>query len=131
MAVPRPRPPMPSPLRTSRITLPWPCLCLMRAVASPVGVDDGRTAPSWVAVAPGVRLGTMASAGRSVGPLTGAVVVVVLVSLPLWSFSGLEVAVVVGAGAAGPAGWAADGLAEAGAVVPVVAGGAVVVVVAG
>src|SRR5258708_5701768 len=115
MGGPMPRPPMPRPLRTSRITVPWPCLCLMRAGAAPVGVDDGSTAPSWVAVAPGVRLGTMASAGRSIGPLTGgAVVVVVDVSLPLWSFAGLVVAVVVGAGAAGGVGWVPDGIAEAG-----------------
>src|SRR4051812_9059033 len=109
---------------TSRMTGPWPCLCLMTAMASPVGVPDGCTAPSWVTVEPDGRVGTMASAGRSTGPLTtgGAVdaVLVLVSSLPFLSFSGLGGAVVVGAGAAGPGLWLADGLAEAGAVVAVV-----------
>src|SRR5437764_284998 len=122
---------MPRPLTMSRMTLPWPCLCLMIAVASPVGVDEGWIAPSWVAVPLGVTLGTIASAGRSVGPLTWGAVVVVVSSLGLWSFSGLVVAVVVGAGAAGVAGWVADGITAAGAVEVGVAGWAVVGVVAG
>src|SRR5581483_4617654 len=125
---------MPSPLTISRMTGPWPCLVLMIAAASPVGVDDGATMPSWVALPVGLMLGTMASAGRSTGPLTGgAVVVVVVSSFGLWSFSDLGGAVVVGAGAAGVAGWVADGTAETGAVVAVVPGvaGAAVVSVVG
>src|SRR4051812_9977389 len=105
---------MPRPLRTSRITVPWPCFCLMIAVASPVGVDEGWIAPSWVAVPFGVTLGTIASAGRSVGPFTGGAAVVVLVSsLGFLSFSDFGGVVVVGAAAAGGEGWLADGLAVA------------------
>src|SRR5207302_1681896 len=43
------------------------CFFLMSATASPCGVDDGASTPFWTAVPLGVTLGTMASAGRSMG----------------------------------------------------------------
>src|SRR2546423_8561598 len=124
MPAPVPRAPMPRPVTIRSLTPFVPCFSLMSAVASPLGVAEGCTTPSCVAVPVGLMLGTIASAGRS-GPLTGgAVVVVVVSSFGLWSFSALAAVVVVGAGAAGVPVWLA-GLAVAGTVEGVAAGGAV------
>src|SRR3989442_2671397 len=86
------------------------CSFLMSATASPCGVDDGASTPFWTAVPLGVTLGTMASAGRSMG---GGVVVVVVVVSSL-AFLSLAV-VVVGAGAAEVGVWLVGGPAAAGA----------------
>src|SRR3954447_2046149 len=126
-----PRAPIPT-LTTISIFMPlWPCFSLRSATASPVGVDDGATAPSCVAVAFGVTLGTMDSADRSTGPETGGAVVVVDVSsFGFLSFSGLVGLVVVGAGAAVVGTWPATP-AGVGAVVVVGPAGGSVVIVAG
>src|SRR5579884_3536795 len=84
---------MPTPVTISSFLALSECFCLISATASPCGVVDGCTAPSWVAVPVPAMSGMMASGGMLMAG-AGAVVAGAVGVVP-WVGGG-DVGVVVG-----------------------------------